>query len=619
MFTYKIINPNNNSAQNCLSQCSDFGYPVGGMEYGDECCEFFPDTQDTDMIDNRDSDCGDPVDLTNAKSTKQSDTVCNMPCSGDARYLCGSGNLLSLYRWTGTPLYTWQMPQGSAAGVYQLLIGGVVVPLMTSQMITGKVTFLEKHGTGAANSTGAYELDVSKVNNFASAWRTMNGLKTDVFCSAGLILPDKVGRQINVGGWSESSTFGVRLYWPGGPSNDWQENVAELTLQYGRWYPSAIIMANGSILVVGGETGSNAGPVPSLEILPNPINGNSVVYLDFLNRTDPYNLYPFLAVLPSGGVFIAYYNEARILDDRTFATTKQLPNIPGSVNNFESGRTYPLEGSAVLLPQHAPYSDPLTVLICGGSSPYAGIALDNCVSTQPELASPKWTLERMPSQRVMPCVSTLPDGTFLILNGAHQGTAGFGLATSPNLNALLYDPSLPVGSRFSIMNNTTVARLYHSEAILLQDGRVMVSGSDPQDNVHPEEYRVEVFVPPYLLSGLPQPSYTIQNKDWAYGSTVSITVTSGSTASLRVSLLGAESSTHGNSMGQRILFPAVSCHGSTCVITAPPDAHVCPPGWFQLFVLDGPTPSRSTFVRIGGDPAGLGSWPRFKDFDTTGV
>ena len=543
-----------------------------------------------------------------------------MACSGDPRYLCGAGNLLSVYTWTGTPLYTWHTPQGGAAGQYELLIGGVVVPLITSQTITGKVTFLEKHGTGAPNSTGAYELDVTKVNNFTAAWRTMNGLKTDVFCSAGLTLPDRVGRQINIGGWSLSSTFGVRLYWPGGPTNDWQENVNELTLQNGRWYPSAMIMAAGNILVVGGESGSNGPPVPTLELLPNPSN-NPVIYLDFLNRTDPWNLYPFLAVLPSGGVFIAYYNEARILDENTFATTKTLPNIPGAVDNFLGGRTYPLEGTAVLMPQHAPYSDPLTVLICGGSTPYAGVALDNCVSLQPEVAtlSSNWTIERMPSPRVMPCISTLPDGTYLILNGALAGVAGFGLASTPNLNALLYDPSQPVGSRISIMASTIVARLYHSEAILLQDGRVMVSGSDPEDNINPEEYRVEVFMPPYLLSGLPQPTYTIQNTDWTYGATVSITITSGSTANLRVSLLGAESSTHGNSMGQRILFPAVSCAGTTCTITAPPNSHVCPPGWFQLFVLDGPTPSHSTYVRIGGDPASLGNWPPYSDFDTPGV
>ena len=86
----------------------------------------------------------------------------------------------------------------------------------------------------------------------------------------------------------------------------------------------------------------------------------------------------------------------------------------------------------------------------------------------------------------------LPDGTVLIVNGAHHGLAGFAAATDPNLNAVLYNPSLPAGTRFSILGNTTIARMYHSEATLLPDGRVIISGSDPQDKNFPEEYRVEV-------------------------------------------------------------------------------------------------------------------------------
>jgi hypothetical protein len=71
---------------------------------------------------------------------------------------------------------------------------------------------------------------------------------------------------------------------------------------------------------------------------------------------------------------------------------------------------------------------------------------------------------------------------YLIVGGAQQGNAGFGLATNPNLNAVLYDPRKPVGSRMTVMANTTIARLYHSEAVLMDDGRILVTGSDPQDN-----------------------------------------------------------------------------------------------------------------------------------------
>ena len=368
---------------------------------------------------------------------------------------------------------------------------------------------------------------------------------------------------------------------------------------------------------MGGEECSNCAPVPNMELLPKV---GPLVNLDFLKRTDPYNLYPFLTVLPGGGIFVGYYNEARILDPVTFNTIRTLPNMPGNVNNAAAGRTYPLEGTAMIMPQKAPYSEPLTMLICGGSTPGPALVTDNCISIQPENPASNWTIERMPSQRVMPCIAALPDGTYLIVNGAYKGVAGFGLANTPNFNAVLYDPSKPVNQRMSVMANTTVARLYHSEAITLQDGRVLISGSDPQTPAaEPEEYRVEVFEPPYVLSGLPKPTFTVANTDWAYGQQVTITVTAGSTANMRASLLGAVSSTHGNSMGQRTIFPAFSCAGNTCTVTAPPNNKICPPGWFQLFILDGPTPSISKWVRIGGDPAQIGNWPAATAFSKPGI
>ncbi|KAL8874385.1 MAG: hypothetical protein Q9174_000284 [Haloplaca sp. 1 TL-2023] len=577
---------------------------AGGMEYGQECF------------------CGDVVDVETKKATPRPESECKSVCPGDPRYYCGGGSRLTWYSWSlSDPLYKWNYASGNDAGNYKFFVPGVVVPLMTNVGVNGKITFVEKAGTGPANSTGSFELDPSLAGNFSAAWRTMKGLKTDVFCSAGLTLPDKGGRQITVGGWSGTSTFGVRLYWPDGSPgnksvNDWQENASQIRLQKARWYPTAMMMSNGSILVVGGEVGSNGDAQPNLELLPAV---GPVLDMEWLQRTDPYNLYPFLHVLPSGGIFVGYYNEARILDPVTFETQRTLPQMPGNVNNPAAGRTYPLEGAAMMLPQKAPYTEPVTLLICGGSTYGAALVSDNCVSIQPDNPASNWTIERMPSQRVMPCIAALPDGTYLIANGAEKGVAGFGLANTPNLNAVLYDPSKPVNQRMTIMANTTIARLYHSEAILMQDGRVLISGSDPQDGKNPQEYRVEVFEPPYYLSGLPKPSFTIQNKDWAYGQSVTVTVTSGNTGNMRASLMGAVSSTHGNSMGQRTIFPAISCAGNTCTVTAPPDNKICPPGWFQLFLLDGPTPSMSVWVRIGGDPAQLGNWPQSTSFKLPGV
>ncbi|KAF4584731.1 hypothetical protein EYR38_001962 [Pleurotus pulmonarius] len=602
VFPYQIIMQNNLTVDACLNQCAAFGYPAAGMEFGDECY------------------CGDVADEAANGGAPAPAGDCSFPCSG-TRSICAAAPSGCSFT-TGTETSTCGTPQPIPAD----MSFSFPVPLIATVGINNKVTFLEKGGTSEfPNSTGAYELDLSLANDFSRAWREMH-VKSDVFCSGSIILPDKGGRQINVGGWSLDSTFGIRLYTPSGSdgvqgTTDWEEGFPAVALQRGRWYPTAAMLANGSILVIGGETGSNASPQPNLEILPRPSGGNTVVELDWLQRTDPNNLYPFVFILPSGNIFVGYYNEARILEPGGFQTIRQLPNIPASVNNFLGGRTYPLEGAAVLFPQHAPYNEPVRILICGGSNPGAGQAIDNCVSIVPEDPNPTWTLERMPSRRVMPCMAPLPDGTFLIVNGAHHGVAGFGLADDPNLSALLYDPAKPVHQRISILGNTIVPRLYHSEAVLLPDGRVLISGSDPQTPGFPEEFRIEVYVPPYLNQGFRQPEFTITNKDWAYGSQATITVNlfQGNTGNMRVSLIAAVSSTHGNAMGARTIFPAFSCAGNTCTITAPPNANISPPGWHQLFILDGPTPSHSQWVRIGGDPARLGNWPQGPGFHPPGV
>ena len=196
------------------------------------------------------------------------------------------------------------------------------------------MSFLEKHTTSEfKNSTGAYELDLSLVDDFSHAWREMH-VKTDVWCSAAIVLPDKAARILNVGGWLQNSTVGIRLYTPDGSAgvngtNDWEEDPAHLQLQVrwciytystckawtlnefavqgGRWYSTTLVMSNGSILVMGGEAGAGGAADSTLEIVPRIPGGSTTVSLDFLERTSPNNLYPFVHILPSGRIFVGEF------------------------------------------------------------------------------------------------------------------------------------------------------------------------------------------------------------------------------------------------------------------------------------------------------------------------
>ncbi|KAH8205437.1 hypothetical protein TruAng_000343 [Truncatella angustata] len=602
------IDLENATVSACIAGCSNYGYEAGGLEYGYQCF------------------CGDIANVVNqGRDTLQPESDCNVPCSGDPTHLCGGGNRLSYYRWAGDTLTTWSYAQGAAAGSYGFIMSSPIIPLISTVGINEKVVFVEKHGTSKENnSTGSFEFDPSLAPDYGTAFRELQ-LKTDVFCSASLVLPDKSGRQINIGGWALEDLHGVRLFTPNSSlgvqgTTQWEEDVTTLRLLDPRWYPTATMMSNGSIFVVGGENGSDGPMVPSAEVLPRPAGVAAATHLDYLEETNiKVNSYPFAAVLPSGNMFFAQYNEARIISQVDFSTIRILPQMPGAVNNPDSGRNYPLQGTLALLPQYAPYTDPLEVLVCGGTTDGANFALDNCIRTQPDVAGAEWSIERMPSTRVVSCMVALPDGRYVIMNGAYNGRAGFGLATNPNKGAVLYDPTKPLGERMTQLANSTIARLYHSEAVLMNDGRILVSGSDPEDDVNVQEHRLEYFSPDYILSGAPKPTFTIENKDWAYGETVSFTLTSAFTGAIRVSLLAAVGSTHGNNMGQRTLFPAVSCSGNQCTVEAPPTANVSPPAWYQMFVLDGPTPSHATWVRIGGDPAGIGNWPNLPGFTTPGV
>ncbi len=63
-------------------------------------------------------------------------------------------------------------------------------------------------------------------------------------------------------------------------------------------------MSNGSILIMGGEAGAGGAADPTVEILPRTPGGSTMVSLDFLQRTSPNNLYPFVNILPSGRIFV---------------------------------------------------------------------------------------------------------------------------------------------------------------------------------------------------------------------------------------------------------------------------------------------------------------------------
>jgi len=123
-----------------------------------------------------------------------------------------------------------------------------------------------------------------------------------------------------------------------------------------------------------------------------------------------------------------------------------------------------------------------------------------CGLLEATTTDPQWTMLDMPFPRVMGDMLLLPNGHVLLINGAQQGSAGWGLASTPVLNPVIY---IPQGHSFEVQTPSNIPRMYHSTAVLLPSGQILIAGSNTHQfytfmEPFPTELRIEAFLPQYL-------------------------------------------------------------------------------------------------------------------------
>ncbi|MBB5869659.1 hypothetical protein F4553_003038 [Allocatelliglobosispora scoriae] len=181
----------------------------------------------------------------------------------------------------------------------------------------------------------------------------------------------------------------------------------------------------------------------------------------------------------------------------------------------------------------------------------------------------------------------------LVTGGARENNGNGGYVTNPEI----WDPN--TGNWTEVVIPQEHARLYHSTALLLPDGRVMVGGGAPG----PRNYTdVEYYSPNYLFDGnnaAPRPVISAAPAKIGYNGSFQITATG--TVS-RVTLLRNGSVTHGFNNDQNFQELAFSQSGGTVTITSPLNGNYAPPGSYMLHVFDAAgTPSVAKLIKI--DPA----------------
>ncbi|KAJ6463832.1 copper radical oxidase [Mycena vitilis] len=528
------------------------------------------------------------------------------------------------------PAEKWTLEQKGSTGVHAMQL---VIISSTHALIVDKV----EHNPLAIDGHPAW----AAVYNLATHVVTAVSLKSNSFCAGGSFLGN--GTLVVVGGnpvvadKTSSADFGdvdglqsIRSCQPSASGCECYENPERLRMASPRWYNTVVRISDGSAMIVGGSKKGgwiNNATVnnPTIEYFPpKSIEGSNGMPIDspFLRRTLNSNLFPIVFALPDGTVFMAANNDTMIYDWKA-NTERRLPPIPNGVRV-----TYPMAGTAVLLPLSPDNNYQPEILICGGSNindtkPGYEISSQDPASAQcsrmvltDEGIAAGWEVETMPEARLMPDAVLLPTGEVVLVNGAGSGISGYGNvrdqvgasnAANPVLQPVLYSPSASPGMRFSSagMPASEIPRMYHSVATLTPNGTIMIAGSNPNldrsEIEYGTEYRVEWLSPPYMAK--PRPEIKDGPKQLGFGKTVVLTIQLSSKVpdNLKVVLMDFGYVTHAVHANSRLVYLEVklSNDNTWITITCPPNGMVYPPGPGWLFVVVDGVPSQGLHVMVG--------------------
>ncbi len=422
-----------------------------------------------------------------------------------------------------------------------------------------------------------------------------NGDTVNLFCAGHTFLPD--GRLLVVGGHLHDSDGVNQACIYDSTTNTW---TASARMNKGRWYPTAVTLPNGSVLVLSGSYW--AFPFFTvvndvLQIWKNgtwfPIiqpNGN---LLNFKGLP----LYPRMHVASDGRLFMSgSLAQSYFLNTANGGGWTPLVNPGGTRSN----------GMRDYCPS-VMYDVDRVLYIGGGNDAHSHEPTAAVERIDLRENPPQWrAAQPMSFRRRQHNATVLPDGTVLVTGGTRGGGGdnnGFNDLDpgQPVHEAELWDPAT---GTWTTMASESVDRCSHATAVLLPDGRVLSAGGGEYrpNNIfpnHPDHSHrnAQVFSPPYLFKG-PRPVISAIPVSITYGEQFAI-ATPNPAAIDRVSLVSLPSVTHSLDQNQRIVFLQKTAGASSLSVAAPDSANVCPPGVYMLFIVNVQgVPSVAEMVRV---------------------
>src|SRR5215469_8046960 len=342
-----------------------------------------------------------------------------------------------------------------------------VNPVHMALMHNGRVLIVSGSGNLPSNTSFAAAVWDPQSGNL-----TTQSLAWDMFCNGMGILPD--GRPLVVGGTLQYDPFfgqpGTSAYDPAKGAFADQQGMA-----HGRWYPTVISLSDGSLMTFSGLD-ENGNTNTTVETFKAGVGWGSP-------GTAPWTppLYPRLHLLPSGKVFYSGSGTSSNIYDPAIKTW----TLNVAQTNYSNNRTY---GTSVLLPLTLASGYQPVVMIMGGDNP--ATATTELIDLS--AATPQWVNgPAMSEARVEMNATILPNGQVVALGGSSNDEDG----STASFDADIYDPP---SNTFTTGAPNAFPRLYHSNALLLPDATVLVTGGNPQRGTY--EQHSEIYSPGYLFN-----------------------------------------------------------------------------------------------------------------------
>jgi hypothetical protein len=352
-----------------------------------------------------------------------------------------------------------------------------------------------------------------------------------------------------------------------------------------RWYPTATALPDGKVFVISGDNitlGPNPDPttpVPLInysDTLPEVYNPSTNTWTTMPSASRRMPLYPFMFVLPNGKLFDA--------GPDTVTRTLDL-----STGRWTTVGTSPIDGhSAVMyrpgkIMKAGTWSDP--------EFPDRQ-ASNKAAAIDMTAASPAWReISPMKYRRSYETLTVLPDGNVLATGG--QTTTDGIDETTGVLPAEMWNPDTDT---WTTMASSRRPRLYHSSAVLLPDGRVLLAGGGAY-GIATNEKSGEIYSPPYLFKG-PRPTVTDAPSELHYGESFNVDTPNASQIQ-KVSLVRMGTVTHNFDMDQRFMNLSMTAAGDHLTVGGPSDANTAPPGYYMVFLIDNNgVPSYGQIVKV---------------------